>query len=159
RTRPSASRSTWLLSASVSIEPSTLPRASRISSVVAIGALARSIPERGGDRARERAQAERNVVASPVDEDARGRGHAAQPAAVDSLAHALQVQLVAHLRIVPLHVELQPLRVRAQLPEREMGLVLEEQIVHLPELFLCAGSFGRQRGVERVRVYFLQGEV
>src|SRR6185503_10946041 len=41
----------------------------------------------------------------------------------------------------------------------EMRLVLEQRVMHRPELALCRGGLGGERGAERVRMHALEREV
>src|SRR5918992_1332683 len=108
--------------------------------------------ERPLHRLEERLQAERDVLDPAVDEEA---GRAADPAplaAIYVLADALQVSLAGHFSIEARHVELEALGVAAQVLRLEMALILEEQIVHRPELALPAGGLRGERRLQRVRM-------
>ncbi len=120
---------------------------------------AESLPERGFDRFVQAFQSEGHVLHGAVDEK-RGRGpHAALRAAVDVLVHPLQVNVLLHLVVVAIQVQLGLQRVLPQARGLQVQLVLEEEIVHLPELALRArrlGGLGRELGV---RMHFHEREL
>ncbi len=96
---------------------------------------------------------------TPLMKNVGRAAHVALRAALHVLAHALQVDLVVHLRDEARHVQLQALRILAQVGHLEMTLVFEQQVVHLPELALSAGRFGGLRGVHGMRMRRLDREV
>ena len=104
-------------------------------------------------------QTERYVLDRPADEETRRSVHAAVASALHVLANALQVDVIVHFSGIARSVEAQAIRVVLQVLELEMTLVLEQQVVHLPELTLPGGGFGRFRRRKRVRVNFLEREV
>ena len=79
--------------------------------------------------------------------------------AVHVFSHALQVNLIVHFRRIAGHVELQLFRVAAHLMRLQMELVVEQQVVHLPELTLCTGGFGGLRREQGVRMRRFDGEM
>jgi hypothetical protein len=74
------------------------------------------------------------------------------PARRHLLAHTLQVDVIVELGDESRQVELELRRVSLEVPLVEMGLVLQKQIVHRPELALGRRRFRGFRGRERVRV-------
>ena len=56
-------------------------------------------------------------------------------------------------------IEAQIRGVAAKVPIGERALILEEHVVHLPELALRGGGFGGLRGALRVRVDVAQREM
>src|SRR5713226_2428958 len=97
-----------------------------------------SLPERGFHRLVQAFQPEGHVLHGAVDEKS-GRGpHAALRAAVDVLVHPLQVNVLLHLVVVPVQVQLRLQRVLPQAVGLQVLLMLEEQVVHRPELVLRA---------------------
>src|SRR5262249_17788978 len=97
-------------------------------------------------------EAERDVHDAAVYEE-RGCGtHAALPAALDVLVDPLPVPLVAQLVVEALQVQLERLGVAAQILLLEMELMLEQHVVHLPELVLSAGGFRGFCGYQCVRM-------
>src|SRR6267378_3745105 len=113
----------------------------------------------GVDLVEQGLHAEGDVVDHAVQEEGRRRAHAARPAAFDILAHPLQVHGVAHVGVVARHVELQLLAVVTQLRRLQMRLVGKKQVVHRPELALPGRGFRGERGVQRMRMHFLEREV
>ena len=67
--------------------------------------------------------------------------------------------LVLHCGVVAHHVKLEPLRVSAQLFELQVILVLEQQVMHRPELVLGCCRFRRERGMQRVRMNLYERKV
>src|SRR5688572_27735297 len=103
--------------------------------------------------------AEGDVLDDTVDEESRRAAHVTLRAALHVLAHALQVDLVVHLRGEARHVEIQTFRVRAQVGHREMTLVLEQQVMHLPELALSTRRFRCLCGMHCMRMRRLDREM
>jgi len=94
-----------------------------------------------------------------IDEESRCRVHAAAAATLNVLANPLQVDLIVYLELEPRHVELESLGVHAKLIQLQMGLVLEQQVMHRPELPLRARRFCRLRGKQRMRMDFFEREM
>ncbi len=78
-----------------------------------------------------------------VDEKCRRAAHAAVETALQLLTHALPIDLVVHLGRETCHVEAQPRGVSVQILRSQMCLILEQQVVHRPELALPARAFRR----------------
>ncbi len=96
---------------------------------------------------------------SPLMKKARGAVHAAAHA-VDEVALDLRQEAVLlEVAREATHVEPQVGRVRQQRGCLEVLLVLEEQVVHLPEPSLRAGGLRGLRGQQRVRVELGEREV
>src|SRR5215470_4420493 len=102
---------------------------------------------------------ERHIVNDAVDEERGGGAHPAPDPAVDMLVHALQIDMVLHFVVVALQIELCLFRISPHVPGLQMQLVLEQQIMHAPELSLCAGLFRRFRRELGMRVNFPQREI
>src|SRR5262245_35768527 len=85
--------------------------------------------------------------------------HAAVAPAFLVFAQAMQIDVIVELRGEPRHVEAEPHRVALEMLELQVRLVLEQQVVHLPELALLTGTFGRLGRELRVRVHLLEREV
>src|SRR5437762_591171 len=75
------------------------------------------------------------------------------------LADALQIQMIPRLGVVAFEVESEALGVGAKVMGLEMSLVVEQQVVHLPELVLRARAFGGLRRLQRMRMDFFQRKV
>ncbi len=74
----------------------------------------------------------------------------AATAAINLLANSLQVDVIAHLRLVTHHVQPRLGRIAVQVFVLEVRLILEEQVMHRPEFSLRRGRLGRFRGQQRV---------
>jgi len=79
--------------------------------------------------------------------------------ALHVFADALKIDVIVHLGRVARHVELQPFRVVVQLLKLQVRLVIEQQIVHLPEFSLSTRSLRRFRSEQCMRMDFLEREV
>src|SRR6266566_1379494 len=111
------------------------------------------------DCAKQGPQAERDVLDPAVDEERRGAANATVDAALQVLAHALQVDVIVHLRGEARHVEAEPLRVAVKVLRFQVRLIGEQQVVHRPELPLAASALrGLGRG-QRVRMRLFEGEI
>src|SRR6266496_1333721 len=111
------------------------------------------------DRVEQRAQGKRYVVDPPIDEERWGPANATLVATAHVLADALHINMVVELAGIACQVELQPLGIAAQLVKLQVRLVVEQKIVHRPELVLRTGSlrgFGR---VQRVGMDSLEREM
>ena len=105
------------------------------------------------------AQAERGVLDHAVEKEPRRAADVAPPPALEVLADPLDVDVLVHLRGEARHVELEPLGVGVQVLRLQVGLVVEQQAVHLPELALRGGALGRLGGGKRVGMQLLEREV
>ena len=70
--------------------------------------------------------------------------------------HALEVHLVCEFRVVAHHVQLELQRIAAKLLRLEVRLVLEQEVVHRPELSLPGRRFGSLCRTQGVRMHFLE---
>src|SRR6516225_6877664 len=112
--------------------------------------------QHGIHHVKQRSQTERDILDPPVHEKCRRRAHAAVEPALQLLTHALQINLIVHLRDIPRHVEFEPLGIAPQVPCLQMLLVGEQQIVHLPELSLAPGALRRLGCAERMRMHLFE---
>ena len=96
---------------------------------------------------------------APSTKKVGGRTHAALAAALDVLVDPLPVDLIPQLVVETLQIELQRLGVAAQILLLQMELVLEQGVVHRPELVLGTGRFRGFRGELRVRMDFGERKV
>ncbi len=85
-------------------------------------------------------------MALPVDEEGRRARNAADVGAVDVLGDLGRALVFAEVVRESLDVEPQPLRVFHQVARLERILVVEQQVVHLPEGPLPGRGFRRLRG-------------
>jgi hypothetical protein len=89
-------------------------------------------------------------VAQAVHEEGRRAVHAAPDSADEVLAHARGVRALLEVGDEPLDVEAERLRVADQVARAQAVLVLEQEVVVLPEAALRArglGGLGRLAGV------------
>jgi len=68
--------------------------------------------------------------------------------------HALQVEVLLHLVVIAIQIELRLQCVLPQAVGLQVQLVLEKQVVHLPELALRARRLGGLGGELGVRMHF-----
>jgi redox-sensitive bicupin YhaK (pirin superfamily) len=94
-----------------------------------------------------------------VHEEPRSAAHAAAKASIYILTHALKVDVVADLRRVARHVQPNLFGVALQVPGFQMLLIVEKEVVHLPELPLCARAFRGFGGKQGVGMNVFQREV
>src|ERR687889_245234 len=90
------------------------------------------------------------VVAPAVDEEGRGAGDTAKVGTVDILGDAVRPLMLAQLAGEALHIEAELLRVSDEIGWLECVLVVEQQVVHLPERTLfggCLGCLGSELGL------------
>ena len=85
-------------------------------------------------------------MAAAVDEEGRRAGDAAQVGAVDVLGDAGSTGVVVQVVGEPFDVESELLGVADEVAEGEGVLVVEQQVVHLPERALVGGGLGGLRG-------------
>src|SRR5437016_5817167 len=111
------------------------------------------------DRNKQRPQAERDVLDPAVDEEGRRATHAALDAALEVLAHALQVDVIVHLGGEPSHVKADPFGVAVEVLRLEVRLVGEEEVVRGPEFPLAAGGLGGAGRGAGVRAHALEREI
>jgi len=81
-------------------------------------------------------------VAAPVDEERGCAGHAAQVRALHVLGDPVRPHAVVQVLGEASHVEPESLGVRDQIGQPQTVLVLEQQVVHLPERALIGGGLG-----------------
>ena len=98
------------------------------------------------DRIVQAIETERDIHQRAVDEEGRHAAHAALLSGVHMLVHPLPVDLVRKLEIEAHQVEFELLGVAVQVLELQVGLVLEQQVVHGPEFVLGTGSLRRFGG-------------
>ena len=103
--------------------------------------------------AREGFEVIRAVVAAPVDEERRRAGHAAQVRALYVLGDAVRAHVLLQVLGEASDVQPEPLGVRDQIGRPQCVLVLEQQVVHLPECALIGGGLGGLGGELGVRVH------
>src|SRR5256714_11517055 len=101
----------------------------------------------------------RLIVPHVVDEKGGRPVHSAPHAAHEVVAHLRLVGMRRQLALEARGVEPELLGVLDQVFVLERELALEQPIVHLPELPLCAGRFGRFGGVLRVQMQFGERKV
>ncbi len=89
--------------------------------------------------------AEGDVLHDAVDEKSRRRANVAAAPALDVFAHLLQINVIVHLGGIAGKIEIQGSRVAVQILVLEVGLILEQHVVHRPELAL------RRRGLRGLR--------
>ena len=82
-------------------------------------------------------------MAPAVDEERRGAGHSALVGAGDVFADPLGVFAPAQLVPEAVDVEAELGGVAREIARRQLALVSEQDVVHLPELALGRGGFGR----------------
>src|SRR6267143_6478604 len=98
-------------------------------------------------------------MALAVDEECGGPVHSAPHPAHEVLAYAGRVRVRLELARDPIGIEPETGRMSDEIPGPEGVLVLEEPVVHLPELPLHAGRFGGLGRVRRVRMHFAEREI
>src|SRR4051812_21349108 len=81
-----------------------------------------------------------------IDKKCRRGANTRLDSAAQVLLHTLQVYMVCHLIVVALQVELRPFCVLTEALRFQVPLILEQQIVHLPELMLSCRRFRRLGG-------------
>ena len=99
------------------------------------------------------------VVAAAVDEEGRGAGDTAEVGGVDVLGDPRGAGALAEVLTESLAVEPEVAGVADQVARLEGVLVLQEQVVHLPERVLVSGGFRGLGGELGVRVDVVQREV
>ena len=82
------------------------------------------------------------VVATAIDEEGWGAGDSAEVGTVDVLGNAVGARMLAQLVGEVLDIEAELLRVADEIGWSERVLVVEQQVVHRPERFLCCGCLG-----------------
>ena len=98
-------------------------------------------------------------MAPAVDEERRRAGDAAEVGAVDVLGDARGADAFAQVVGEAFDVETELLGVADQVVELERVLVLEQEVVHLPERALLGGGLGGLRGELSVGVDVVQRQV
>src|SRR5919107_3599617 len=82
------------------------------------------------------------VVAPAVDEEGRGAGDSAEVGTVDVLGDVVRTRMLAQLAGEALDIEAELLSVAHEIGWSERVLVVEQQVVHLPEGVLFCGCLG-----------------
>src|SRR6516162_8199621 len=98
-------------------------------------------------------EAERYVADNAIHKERRSRSDTAPGSAFDVLQDTLQIDVITHLVVVSLEVEPRLFGILSEALCLQMQLILEQQIMHRPELSLRTSGFGRLRGKFRVRVH------
>src|SRR5439155_8385232 len=112
--------------------------------------------ERGDQRSKSRIA----IVSSAANEERRGSVDTALDATHEVFPTAAQMDMLSHLLLDALHVQLEFLLVVREESVVSYGcLVLVEKVVHLPEPPLGSGRLRRFRGPLRLRVGGGDGEV
>src|SRR2546427_473177 len=112
--------------------------------------------ERGDQRSKSRIA----IVSSAANEERRGSVDTALDATHEVFPNASQMDMLSHLLLEALHVQLEFLLVVGEESVVSQGcLVLVEKVVHLPEPPLGGGRLRRFRGPLRLRVGGGDGEV
>src|SRR4051794_18637237 len=102
------------------------------------------------DGVQQRIEIVRTVMAKAIDKERRRAIDAAACAAEHVFAYALGVGAAREFVEEGLEVEVKLLRVTGQVVGFEGFLVLEQEVVHVPELPLRAGGLGSFRGLLRM---------
>src|SRR5919197_2839070 len=140
--------------------PSPSSRAStRPSSAPPNGCSAEGPAARGPDLARQRLQVVGAVVAPAVDEERRRAGDAALVGLVDVFGDAWRELPPPQVLAEALDVQAEALGGGEKLARRERILVVEQLVVHLPELPLGAGGLRRLGGQLGVLVDVVERQV
>ena len=119
----------------------------------------RSLRTRHAYRGRERGDVVGAVVAAAVDEEGRRTGDAAQVGAVDIFGDAGSAGVLLQLVGEPLDVEAELARRSGRGRRAEGVLVVEQEVVHLPERSLLGRGLGGFRGQLGARVDVAQRQV
>ena len=100
--------------------------------------------------------AERDIGERAIDKERRHRANSQLFTAAGVLLHALQVNVIVHLVVVPLHVQPHQRGVLSEMRFLEMTLVPEQCVMERPEEPLSAGRFRRFGSPCGVRVVDLR---
>lgn len=92
------------------------------------------------------------AVSNTVDKQTGSCIDSVHDATAEIFAHPLLVHAVLEFSAEPLGVQPQLLRIPIQIFARKSGLMSEQKIVHLPEVILGAGCFGRFRRLLSARM-------
>src|SRR3984957_761628 len=111
------------------------------------------------NRSQQRRKIERPVVTHAINEKTWRAVHSAPHSAAKILAHSLEVGTRLHLLDESRYVEMKRARVPHQVFIFQRVLILVEQVVHLPELALSAGSLRRLSGMLGMRMRLREREI
>ncbi len=98
-------------------------------------------------------------MAAAVDEERRRAGDAALVGADDVLADARRVHPAAQILGDAVGVEPELLGVAPHVARAQLALMVEEDVVHVPEATLCGRGFGGLRSQLRVRMHVVEREM
>ena len=104
------------------------------------------------DRRAERIDVVRPMMALPIDEECRSARDAADIGRLNVLCDAGLVDVVPQVIAEAVDVEAELAGVADEIGRRELVLVREQEVVHLPEGALCAGSLSSLGGELSTRV-------
>src|ERR1022692_2825447 len=111
------------------------------------------------ERSKQRVDTARAVITHAVDKKGGGAVDPAFCSALEILAYAREVRAGQNFGDHTAGIEAQSRGVLGEILISERVLVLEQEVVHLPELSLCAGRFGGFGRVLRVRMRIDQWKI
>jgi hypothetical protein len=115
--------------------------------------------ERGVHPVKQQVHAKRHILNPAVDEEGRRTSTATFPSTLHVLPNSLEVDTIVHLGGVARQVQTERFGIAVKLLDLEVRLMVEQEIVHGPELGLCRRALCSLRGVQGMRMNLFQRKV